>query len=193
VVIATHIILMGYGHWLPNDIRGSLSKQTFSPELRALAQSHFGMKTDQPTDAELRAFSEQAASRLAYKLIWFGPPERGAIVHALGQSAARHRLAVYACAVLNNHVHILVGRHAMRGQDILPILKEECKTELVRLGMAGADHPVFSASVNCFFKSTPQLVRECVTYIQGNFAKHDLPAQVYPFVTPYEGQWWSEL
>ena len=55
------------------------------------------------------------------------------------------------------------------------------------------DHPVFSDSVNCFFKSTPQLVRECITYIQGDFAKHDLPVEVYPFVTPYEGQWWSAL
>ena len=50
---------MRYGHWLPYDIRGSLSKQTFSPELRALAQTHFGMKAAQPSEVELRCFSSR--------------------------------------------------------------------------------------------------------------------------------------
>ncbi len=189
MVSATHIILVGYGHWLPNDIRGSLSIKTLSPELRTLAENHYGMKLVQPSQNELSEFFERSAPALSHERLWFDEPHRRVIVDALAAAFARHRLCIYACAVLTNHVHLLVQRHAIRGQDMPPILKKAARAELLQAGLVSGNHPVFSESRNHFFKSSPEAVRDCVDYIYGNFAKHGLPPESYPFITPYGGEY----
>ena len=85
MVIGYHIILTGYGHWLPNDPRGSMSRDVFSKKLAELAKVHFGRKDPQPTQEQLRAFHREAAKRLAYDVLWFNSAERQAVADAFGQ------------------------------------------------------------------------------------------------------------
>src|SRR5439155_27024975 len=56
VVLASHLVMMGFGHWLPNDPRGSGSTEVHKPELRDLGDIQPSRKQDQPTREELRAF-----------------------------------------------------------------------------------------------------------------------------------------
>lgn len=44
IVIAHHLVLMGYGHWLPNDIRGSGSDEIRNELLAVLGEIHHGRK-----------------------------------------------------------------------------------------------------------------------------------------------------
>lgn len=42
IVIAHHLVMTLYGHWLPNDLRGSGSEELRNPELEELGPIHFG-------------------------------------------------------------------------------------------------------------------------------------------------------
>jgi len=187
MVIAHHVILTGYGHWLPNDPRGSMSLATYCPRLAQLAEAHFGRKARQPSPAELRAFYRRANPMLHFDVLWFDGAERQAISEALGETARQHRLTCYACAVLTNHVHLLVRKHRLSGEAMSRLFKDASRGRLIERALAPPEHPVFSADACDFYKSDPESVRRCVRYIEGNFRKHNLLMTRYGFVVPYDG------
>jgi len=187
MVLAHHLILTGYGHWLPNDPRGSMSKDVSSHPLRPLGERHFGRKLEQPSLTELKDFHKRAREVLMYPVLWFDAPHRDALRDEMGLVVRGHRMTCYACAVLNNHVHILIRKHKLDGNQMLELLKERLSKSLRAADLVPADHPVFSSDSCDFFKSDRQSIRNCIAYIHGNFAKHKLPVVVYNFVREYDG------
>ena len=187
MVIAHHIVLTGYGHWLPNDPRGSMSLKTYAPELAALAETHFGRREHQPSLAELKAFYRKAAPVLAHPILWFNRPHRAALVDAMREAVRRERLTCYACAVLSNHVHVLVRRHRLEGREILVSLKDELHRAIRDANLAPPGHPVFSEDSCVVFKNDPRAIRTCVQYINDNVPKHGQARVLYDFVQPYDG------
>jgi len=186
MVIAHHLILTGYGHWLSNDPRGSMSMRTYCPELAEFAKNHFGRRKVRPSRQELRAFYREAQKRLSYPVLWWDGTERRALVEALGNAVRKENLTCYACAVLRNHAHLLIRKHRLKGEQMLGPLKEAGREALCARSMAPADHPVFSADRCCIFKSTPEAVRACVEYIERNCVKHNLTPASCDFVTEYD-------
>ena len=59
MVIAYHLVWTAYGTWLPNDPRGSGSKEVASPRLVELGELHFGRKPVQPPFREVRDFYQR--------------------------------------------------------------------------------------------------------------------------------------
>src|SRR5437660_6579562 len=70
-ILAAHYVWTGYGHWLPNDPRGSGSESTRKDELSDLGPIHHGRKKPQPKRDELRAFYRNARHHLAHAPFWF--------------------------------------------------------------------------------------------------------------------------
>ncbi len=186
MVIGHHLMFTGYGHWLPNDPRGSLSLRVWSPELAELAQAHFGRRNPQPSLEELKAFYARADGLLAYPVLWFDAPQREALIDAVASVVQRERLTCWACAVLSNHVHVLVRRHRLKGDQMHARIREACVETLRERCLVPPDHPVLSARACDVFKDDVLSVRTCVRYINDNFARHRLPLEVYPFVKPYD-------
>jgi len=185
MIIGTHIILTGYGHWLPNDPRGSMSNRVHAPRIGELGEVHQGRREEQPLPEQIREFCRQAQGALGYPLRWFSVRERSLLAAAFGDVIAGSKITCYACAILTSHVHILVRRHAIAAQRVSRMLKEAGRQAL--RATFPAEHPVFSADCAHHFKSTPHLMWECITYINENFDKHDLPRERYPFVVDYQG------
>ena len=100
MVLGYHIVLMGYGHWLPNDPRGSYSRDVFSPELRSLAEAHFGRRRQQPSQGELRLFFREAAKQLNFTTLWWEPVQRRILAEAFTDGIRQEQLTCYAAAVL---------------------------------------------------------------------------------------------
>jgi len=171
---------------LPNDPRGSNSGRTYAPELAALAQRHFGRRREQPSPEELREFYRIAARRLAHPILWFDVGTRETIADAIGGIIARDRLTCYACAVLVDHVHLLIRRHRLGGKEILRSFKEGVRGRLYSSGLVPDVHPVFSADECILFKSDVRSVRNCIAYIQDNYPKHGLRPVTHDFVAPYD-------
>src|SRR5947209_8235910 len=81
-VIAHHLILTGYGHWLPNDPRGSGSLEIKDEKLEALGPIHHGRKRAQPPRSELKAFYREANELLEFQPFWFDRAKRQALADA---------------------------------------------------------------------------------------------------------------
>ena len=67
-IVAHHLIWTLYGHWLPNDRRGSGSDGVRDPKLAALGEAHLGRKpaSEQPSRRELREFYREASPRRGF-------------------------------------------------------------------------------------------------------------------------------
>lgn len=189
MVIASHVILTGYGFWLPNDPRGSMSFRVWSAVLRDLADPHYGRRQKQPSVRDLRAFHRRAADRLAYPLLWFHTAYRQIIAEAFCTVMEQRRYTCYACAIVTNHAHLIVRRHRDDAHEIINHLKLASAERLrIQLDVPN-DHPIWSADPYAKYLNTPDAVRQAVDYVERNFAKSRLTEQDYPFVIPYTGEW----
>jgi len=186
MIIAHHFILTGYGHWLPNDPRGSMSRQTLSAKLAPLGNGHCGRRKPQPSRQELKQFHRRAGELLDHAVLWFEDAERQALTDALGQVVRFEGLTCYACAVVSSHVHILVRKHRLKGEEMLSLLKEAGRRALHQRGRFPADHPVFSTDSCDVYKSDPQAVRNCIAYISDQYRKHGLTPMACDFISPYD-------
>jgi hypothetical protein len=187
VVIATHIVMTGYGHWLPNDIRGSMSAEVHSKRVEQAGPLYRGRKAVQPTRDSLRAFHQTADGLLHFPLLWWNEAARQAIADAMGDFASREGLTCYACAVLSNHIHLLVRRHRLKAQQVSVAMKAAGRDRVIALQLAPAGHPVFSKDCCHIYKSTPEEVRNCIEYAVGNYKKHRVIPSLTSWVVPYDG------
>src|SRR5207247_2100386 len=90
VILAAHLILTGYGHWLSNDPRGSGSTETRKDWLKELGEIHHGRKLVQPSRKGLSEFYQEAEPRLDHPVIWFSERVRRVIAEAVGRVAREH-------------------------------------------------------------------------------------------------------
>src|SRR4051794_4445380 len=100
IIIAHHLVLTGYGFWLPNDVRGSGSAVIRKDALRDLGPIHPGRKKDQPSHEELKALYRAANPKLEFEPLWFDSAKRQAISDTFAQVIADFRYTVWACAIL---------------------------------------------------------------------------------------------
>jgi len=187
MIIAHHIMLTGYAHWLPNDPRGSLSCVFRNPELRRLGEIHFGRRANQPGLDQLKAFYAEAQRYLKYPVLWFRNAHMRAIGQAIGEVVAAEKLTCYACGIMRNHVHVVVRVHRMKDTEMVRAFAQASHRALVTERLVDPTHPVWSQDRNVRYKDTPQAVRAAIEYVHRNFVKHNLPPQDWSFVVPYDG------
>ena len=187
VIIAHHQIIHGYGHWLPNDPRGSGSRDVGSQKLSELGPVHHGRKRVQPPREELRRFYQKATPRLNYEPIWFDDAKRQAIGKSFSRVVTEQRYTVWACAILRNHAHLCVRLHRDDGVAIWNAFTEDSASALRQFSDIDDDHPIWSERPYKVFLSTTNDVRRIVGYIERNPEKEKLPVQQWRFVQSYDG------
>src|SRR5262245_12904519 len=188
IVIAYHLIWTAYGWWLPNDPRGSTSELVRTDVLAELGELHFGRKAVQPSREVVREFYVEAAARLRYSLLTFDEPARVEIAAAFAEVIEREKYTCYACAVMPDHVHILIRKHKHRAEDMAENLKHHSRLRLSETNHRDPEHPTWTAgSVWKVFLDTPHEIRRTIRYIEQNPIKIRLPKQEWPFVKPYDG------
>lgn len=188
MVIAYHLVWTAYGWWLPNDPRGSGSRTVNSDVIAELGELHFGRKKVQPAGREVRKFYQRAAQVLRYPLLSFDEAARAAVAAAFGEVIAAERYTCYACAVMPDHVHILIRKHRHRSEDMIENLQRHSRLRLSEQCFRAPDHPTWTAGAGRHvFLDHPDEVRRTIRYIEQNPVKLRLPSQSWPFVTPYNG------
>ena len=187
MVIGYHLIMTAYGWWLPNDPRGSTSRCVASDVIAELGELHFGRKRMQPASREVREFYERAAEVLRFPLLEFDQNTREAIAEAFNRCLVEQRYTCYGCAILQDHVHLLIRKHRHLAEDMIQNL-QQCSAERVRSqGLRGRDHPVWVQGGWKVFLDEPDDIRRTINYIHRNPPKHRLAEQRWVFVTPYDG------
>src|SRR6187455_2715826 len=119
IVIAHHLIWTAYGWWLPNDPRGSGSSIIRNDIIAELGELHLGRKRVQPAGQVVREFYDQAADRLKHSLLTFNDTPGETIAAAFAEVIARERYTCYACAIMPDHVHILIRKHKHQAEEML--------------------------------------------------------------------------
>ncbi|HEV3142363.1 MAG TPA: transposase [Gemmataceae bacterium] len=188
LVIAYHLIWTAYGWWLPNDPRGSGSKSVACDVIAELGELHHGRKKIQPAGQAVREFYERAATILKFPLLTFDEAARAVIGEAFGKVIEQQRYRCYACAIMPDHVHIVIRKHKHSAEQMLQALKDNSRLRLSTAGLRSADHPVWTGGHGwVVFLDHPNEIRRTIPYVEKNPLKIGLPTQRWPFVTLYDG------
>jgi len=186
IVLAYHIMWTLYGWWLPNDPRGSTSSTIRNDLLTDLGKLHHGRKQLQPTGRDLRSFYDQAATTLKHELLQFTPQQFPLVAQTLGETAAQHKYTCYACAIMPDHIHILIRRHRDQAEDMLTNLQSESRSRLSALALRPLTHPTWTRGGWKVFLDHPDDINRTIRYIENNPLKTRLPAQRWDFVQTYD-------
>jgi REP element-mobilizing transposase RayT len=186
LVIAYHLVWTAYGWWLPNDPRGSGSKQVCCDVIAELGALHFGRKRIQPPADEIKGFYDKAAQLLQHSLLTFDDKACAEIAEAFDGVIEEQSYTCYACAIMPDHVHILIRKHKHQAEEMMGLLRSLSRKRLVDSGRRAVDHPVWTSGSGWkVFLDHPQEVRRTIGYIDQNPVKIGWPKQYWPFVKEY--------
>ena len=186
-IIAHHLVWTAYGWWLPNDPRGSMSSFIQSDLIAELGEIHYGRKRIQPAGWEIRQFYEDAPTRLQHELLLFDKHAIQLVAESFATTIHRNGWTVYACAIMPDHVHMLVRVHRDRAEKIIEKLQSDSRWYLREKGTRPKEHPVWGGPGWVVFQHSPDDIERTIRYITSNPIKQRLPEQSWPFVTPYDG------
>ena len=187
LVIAYHLVWTAYGWWLPNDPRGSGSETVRNPTLANIGHLHYGRKTRQPAGREVRAFYNRAKPLLRHALLKFTTEEVGAAVSGLANAIAKHNYTCYACAIMPDHVHLVIRKHRHTAEAMIENLQMLSRERLVEEGFREPGHPVWTAGGWKGFLDRPSAVRRVIAYVEKNPLEIGQALQHWPLVTEYNG------
>jgi len=189
MVIAYHVTFGAYGFWLPNDPRGSwstfvgawslfrLGKATKVAVRRSLAR--------EPHDSRRRIAAKET---LKHGTVELTGVQARAIARGFARAGGEGDYALYACAIMPDHVHLVVARAARPVERVVGHLKARATQQLKHEGLwDGAGRPVWGGPGWRVYLNTPGEVRRAVEYVEGNPIREGLPLQRWRFVKPYEG------
>lgn len=187
MVIAYHLIWTGYGWWLPNDPRGSMSRSIASDVIAELGELHYGRKRIQPCSREIREFYEQAANVLKHDLLEFDEQARACVAEAFADCIRANGYTCYACAVMRDHEHLVIRKHKHLAEEMIHNFQKYSAELLRARGLRPLDHPVWGGPGWKVFLDTPDDIRRTIPYVEHNPPKARMPKQEYAFLTPYDG------
>ena len=183
MVLASHVIICMYGFWLPNDPRGSWSDFVGSWELLK-----FGRATT-ITDGVSRArIPHDPAERRAAKLALQHPPvtltgvQALIIANAFGEYLRRSGVVILACAILPEHIHLVIARHRLPVETIVNQLKGIVTRRLKAAGLHPASQLWARGQWVVFLDSDADIAR-AVDYVDENPTKEGKRRQNWKFVS----------
>lgn len=195
MVLAYHVIFGAYGFWLPNDPRGSWSTEVWANHLQP-----FGGATKVDTRQSLagrehnQSLRLEAKRSLQYPAVHFNETQISAIGDAFGCAIADLRLDVYACSIMPDHVHFVMGRHQSTAEYAAGFLKRAASRRLLDRGVHPLqEHRQANGRIPSpwvvggwyVYLNSPAEVRSRVRYVEGNPPKAGLPPQRWAFVRSY--------
>lgn len=188
LVIGYHLIWTAYGWWLANDPRGSNSNRLRVDILSELGDLHQGRKKIQPSGREVREFYEQAADLLKHPLLLFDETCRQLIGEAFAQVVEEQRYTCYACAIMPDHVHLIIRKHKHTAEEMVDHFQQTSRQGLIEEGQRAITHPTWLFGTGWkVFLDHPDEIRRVIRYVEENPIKIGLPAQAWPFVKLYDG------
>lgn len=187
MVAGYHLIWTAYGTWLPNDPRGSSSHEIRSPILEELGEIHHGRKKIQPASCVLRKFYQEAKPKLKHEIIPFTDDEIVLLGEAFAATIKNRRYTCYGCAIMPDHVHLLIRKHRDQAEEMMAFLQDDSWQRLIDAKRWPSEHPVWGGPGWKVYLDSREDMERTVRYIGGNPGKAKMPAQHWDFVQEYDG------
>ncbi len=175
MIIAFHITWTTYGHWFPNDPRGSWSSEVWEPRLATVRGLDNGQRVMGPRPVakpELQEFLDSARPTLRFKTINLGPPERRLVADTFGEITSAIDLTIRACAILTNHVHIVFERPRTSFERVVNRLKgRSSQTIRTSRGIPGTIDrrervPIWSQGYWCRYIDNEGYLARAIRYVE---------------------------
>jgi REP-associated tyrosine transposase len=187
MVVGHHLVWTVYGWWLPNDPRGSTSHEIRVEPIADLGPLHYGRKRVQPPSREIRLFHETARDVLRHEVLTFTDDDIALVGQMLGEVIRKRRYTCYACAVLPEHVHLLMRRHRDKAEMMIEEFQQASRQRLIDAGRRAVTHPVWGGPGWKVFLNTRRDMERIEKYVRENPLKSGLPEQHWDFVRVYDG------
>ena len=188
MVLAYHVILSCYGFWLPNDERGSWSDrvrkyelQYFGPPKKVTTRRSLA---DQPFDPQRRQAMRDA---LKYPPVRLTGEQARLIASGFAQACAESGYRVLACAIMPNHVHLVIARHERPIETIVAHLKSKATQRLSQQGENPLPRSPWADGKWGVYLNDDQAIWRAIRYVQDNPIKDGLKPQAWKFVRPWQG------
>ncbi len=195
MILAYHAIFTAYGFWLPNDPRGSWSEFVGSWEL-----FRFGLAAKTTTRRSVaakphdRALREAAKQALKYPAVTFDGRQVFDISRGFAAAIAEHNYRVFACSILPDHVHVVVGRCDRPIERVVTHLKVKAtqylnsenrhplRTFTDRRGISPT--PWAAKCWKCFLDDD-RAIAQAIRYVEQNPLKEGKRPQHWSLVVPW--------
>jgi REP element-mobilizing transposase RayT len=152
MIVGYHIIFSTYGFWLPNDPRGSWSDFVGSWDLfRYGPATRTTERRSLARDRHDRAARLAAKGALKYPSVQLTGVQARAVARGFAKYLRKLGTDVWACAILPDHVHLVVGRLPMSVEQLVIQLKGAATRQLEAEGI----HPLAR------YKQPGQRVPQC--------------------------------
>src|SRR5262245_45612761 len=188
MVAGFHLIWTAYGWWLPNDPRGSSSHEIRVEKIADLGPLHLGRKAIQPSSQEIQQFYKAAGDSLTHQLLTFNDEEIGLIGASFGTVIQERHYTCYECAIMPDHVHILIRKHRDNAEMMIENLQQASRQDLLDDGRRPPMHPVWGGPGWKVFLYTQEDFVRVIEYIRSNPLKIGKPRQHWSFVREYDGR-----
>jgi REP element-mobilizing transposase RayT len=178
MIIAYHIVFTTYGTWLPNDPRGSFSKQIYNQKLTIIAPIKYGKQENIPNKENLNKFWADTSGKLKRQPYFIDEKSRQTIAESFANTISGLKLTVPACAIMKDHIHILVLRTEYKIGYIVNQLKSTATKKLNR-----KDTP-WTEGYWKIFINNQETLQSAIEYINSNPVSAGMPRQNWKFVSP---------
>ncbi len=196
-MFGVHLCWGAYGFWLPNDPRGSGSTEVWAPELRPFGPATFVENRAKsrgrvPHDRKRRL---EAKKHLLRPAVLFTGIQARAVARGFAHLLAEVKIPIYACTVLPDHVHLVVGSSAIPATILKSRLKQHATRRLKEekihpfqqlLDEEGAVPKCWQRDGWTVYLFDDQRVRQTIRYVEDNPLKEGKKKQNWSFVTPFE-------
>jgi len=181
---------------LPNDPRGSWSEFVGAWELLRFGRATKSHERKQISE-ELETRRQKAKQALKYPVVQFTGLQARAIGRGFANAVAKSNgLEIWACSILPEHVHVVVGRHNYSVEQIVNLLKGAATKQLNEENI----HPLAQYSRNDgrtpsswavgkwkVFLDSEESIEAAIRYFEDNPIKEGKPKQTWSCVTPFSG------
>jgi REP element-mobilizing transposase RayT len=169
-------------------IRAAAHRMRFvSNELQTLVRCTMGESGFSRRGPSFDVFHDEAREVLQHAVLMLNDDEIHLVGDMLGEVIQERGWTCYACAVLPEHIHLLIRRHRDKAETMLNYLQDKTKQELIGAGRRPATHPVWGGPGWKVFQGTREDMERCIRYIEENPVKAGRPRQYWKFVKKYDG------
>lgn len=196
VMLGWHLIFSTYGFWLPNDPRGSGSTRVRARHIYEAGGEATKVDTRQSVahqahDVRLR---RAAKDSLKYPPVELSGIQARAVARGIGAILPKVELAIHACAIMPDHVHVVTGKHRLDGDELIACLKRAGTRGLSEEGLnpmlsyPKADgrlpSPWGGRGWKVMLVGRPQ-VEAAIRYVEENPVRAGFRKQRWSFVVPF--------
>ena len=195
-MLGQHLVFSTYGFWPPNDPRGSGSTRVRAQRIYEAGGSATKVCSRRslaamPHDIRIRRAID---SSLKYPRVQFTGLQAQAVGRGFTEICQKVELIIYACAILPDHVHVVVASHRFNGDEVIACLKRAGTRALNEADL----HPLAAytrasgknpspwggGGWKVFFGSAEEM-RSRIRYVEENPVKAGLRRQRWSCVVPY--------